>query len=46
LLRGLDFFSKTQEEQNMMMDELQHHVERLAPYSLPKDGLKSSEMKG
>ena len=46
LLRGLDFFSKTKTEQSMMMDELQHHVEHLTPYYLPKDGLKSSEMKG
>ena len=46
LLRGLDFFSKTVEEQSMMMDELQHHVNQLTPHYLPKGGLKSSEMKG
>ncbi|MDQ7001659.1 MAG: hypothetical protein Q9N02_03090 [Ghiorsea sp.] len=46
LLRGLDFFSKTMEEQSMMMDELQHHVAQLTPYYLPKDDLKSSAMKG
>ncbi|MCF6207928.1 MAG: translation initiation factor IF-2 [Ghiorsea sp.] len=46
LLRGLDFFSKTIDEQQMMMEELQHHVDQLTPHYLPKDGLKSAEMKG
>ena len=46
LLRNLDFFSKMKPEQDMMMDELQHHVGILTPFLLKKGELKSSEMKG
>jgi len=46
LLRNLDFFSKTKPEQNMMMDELQHHIGILTPYLVKKGELRRPEVKG
>jgi len=46
VLRNLDFFSKTKEQQLMMMDELEHHVDKLKPHYLAKGATRSLEMKG
>ncbi|MDX8380790.1 MAG: hypothetical protein R8M14_01605 [Ghiorsea sp.] len=46
LLRNLDFFSLTEEEQVMVMDELQHHIPVLKPFYLEKDGIKGAEVRG
>jgi len=46
LLRNLDFFSKMNSEQDMMMEELQHHIGTLTPHYLAKGELKSAEIKG
>jgi len=46
ILRNLDFFSKTKEQQLMMMDELEHHVHKLEPHYLAKGATRSLEMKG
>ncbi|PCI02849.1 MAG: hypothetical protein COB79_01620 [Zetaproteobacteria bacterium] len=46
LLRNLDFFSLTDKEQAMVMDELKHHIQILEPYYLAKGAVKSADLKG
>ncbi len=46
LLRNLDFFSLTEQEQAMVMEELKHHIAVLTPYYLAKGAVKSAEVHG
>ena len=46
LLRNLDFFSLTEKEQAMVMEELKHHIPVLTPYYLAKGAIKSAEVHG
>jgi hypothetical protein len=46
MLRNLDFFSLTKEEQTMVMDELKHHISSMVPYYLAKGAVKSADIQG
>ncbi len=46
MLRNLDFFSLTKEEQVMVMDELKHHIASMVPHYLAKGTVKSAEVQG
>jgi len=46
LLRNLDFFSKTEKQQAMMMEELKNHIDILTPHYFPKGTIKSAAVKG
>ncbi len=46
MMRNLDFFSKMKSEQEMLMDELEHHIGILKPYYLPRGAVKAVGLKG
>ncbi len=46
MLRNLDFFSLTKQEQNMVMEELKYHIGTLTPHYLPKGGVKDHTLHG